>query len=79
MTLRALHCQKRFFAELRGGGQRRVIKAGRLKTKPIADNRPPPLTRAELAELLGGWKGYQPGTGGDYRWTESVPKKFGWN
>lgn len=35
-----------------------------MKTIPTADSSPPPLTRAELAELLGGWKGYQLGTVG---------------
>lgn len=34
-----------------------------MKREPTADN-PPPLTRAELAELLGEWKGYQLGTVG---------------
>jgi transposase len=29
-----------------------------VKREPTADH-PPPLTRAELAELLGDWKGYQ--------------------
>jgi len=33
-----------------------------VKNEPTAEWSPPPLTRAELLELLGGWKGYTLGT-----------------
>lgn len=35
-----------------------------MKNKPTAEPAPPPLTRDQLVELLGGWKGYTVGTVG---------------